>query len=219
MAKSSPAPVEVPEPPTRVDRRKARTRAALIAAAQELLAEGRVEVSIQEITERADVGFGSFYNHFADKAELWDAAIIDTLRQHGDFVAAATADLADPAEVFCVGLRVTGRLPRQFPQLAQVLANSGSRYLLSDEGLAPQALRDIKAAVATGRFDVTDADLALVMTGGALLGLLALLDARPEADADQLADEFAARVLRSCGLSRADATKLVSRPLPPLPWG
>jgi AcrR family transcriptional regulator len=218
MPKQSAAEVQAPELPTRVDRRKARTRSALIGAAQALLAEGRVEVSIQEITDRADVGFGSFYNHFADKAELWDAAIIDTLRQHGDFVAAVTADLADPAEVFSVGLRVTGRLPRQFPQLAQVLANSGTKYLLSDEGLAPQALRDIRAAVATGRFDVEDAELALAMTGGSLLGLLQLLDSRPDADAEQLADEFATRVLRSCGLSRADAKKLVSRPLPQLPW-
>jgi AcrR family transcriptional regulator len=209
--------VEIPEVPTRVDRRKARTHAALIAAAQGLLAEGRVEVSIQEITERADVGFGSFYNHFADKAELWDAAIIDTLHQHGQLVEDLTAKVADPAEVFCVALRVTGRLARRLPQLAQVLVNSGTKYLLSDEGLAPRARRDIEAAVATGRFDVEDTDLALVMTGGALLGLLMLLDSRPEVDAEELADEFAMRVLRSCGLSRADAKKLVSRPLPELP--
>jgi AcrR family transcriptional regulator len=217
MPKQSAADAQAPDIPTRVDRRKARTHAALIAAAQELLAEGRVEVSIQEITDRADVGFGSFYNHFADKAELWDAAIIDTLHQHGQLVEDMTADLADPAEVFSVGLRVTGRLARRFPQLARVLVNNGTKYLLSDEGLAPRARRDIEAALATGRFDLVDLDLALVMTGGALLGLLMLLDARPEADAEDLADEFALRVLRSCGLSRAAAKKLVSRPLPELP--
>ena len=46
----------------RLDRRKARTRAALIRAAQTLIAEGRTNVPILEITQAADVGMGSFYN-------------------------------------------------------------------------------------------------------------------------------------------------------------
>ncbi len=55
-------------PANRLDRRKARTRQALIDAAVQLIAEGRGErASIQEITEAADIGFGSFYNHFASK--------------------------------------------------------------------------------------------------------------------------------------------------------
>lgn len=217
MVEQSDMPAKAPAVPTRMDRRKARTRAALIAAAQQLLADGRVEVSIQEITETADVGFGSFYNHFSDKAELWDTAVVDTLRQHGDLVAAVSAHLTDPAEVFCVGMRLTGRLQRQFPEMARVLLNSGPQYLLADEGLAPMALRGIKAAMASGRFDVENAELALVMAGGTMLGLLKLLDARPEADAGALADECAARVLRGFGVSRADAKKVASRPLPDLP--
>ena len=44
----------------RLDRRKARTRAALIAAAQKLIAEGRTNVPVLEITQAADVGMGSF---------------------------------------------------------------------------------------------------------------------------------------------------------------
>ena len=52
----------------RLDRRKARTRQALIDAAVRLIADGRSErASIQEITEAADIGFGSFYNHFESK--------------------------------------------------------------------------------------------------------------------------------------------------------
>jgi AcrR family transcriptional regulator len=44
----------------------------LIDAASGLIAEGRGErASIQEITGRADVGFGSFYNHFESKEQLF----------------------------------------------------------------------------------------------------------------------------------------------------
>jgi AcrR family transcriptional regulator len=199
---------------TRVDRRKARTRAALIAAAQQLLAEGKVDASIQQITELADVGFGSFYNHFTDKAELWEAAIVEVLRLHAQLVAAASAGISDPAEVFCVGLRLTGRLQRAMPQAARVLINFGLQHLLAEEGMAEQARADLKAAVDSGRFDVADIDLALALAGGALLGLVSLLDSDPDLDADRLADELAVRVLRALGISKAEASRLASRPLP-----
>src|SRR6476619_2665988 len=68
--------------PTRLDRRKARTRQALIDAAVRLIAAGRGErASIQEITEAADIGFGSFYNHFESKEELFRTASEDLLER------------------------------------------------------------------------------------------------------------------------------------------
>ncbi len=60
---------------SRYTRRRQQTRDALLGAARALIAEGRAsEASIQEITDRADVGFGSFYNHFDTKAELFAVA-------------------------------------------------------------------------------------------------------------------------------------------------
>ena len=52
------------EPSNRLERRKQRTRAALIKAAQSFIAAGKVNVPVLEITQAADVGMGSFYNHF-----------------------------------------------------------------------------------------------------------------------------------------------------------
>jgi AcrR family transcriptional regulator len=201
----------------KVDPRRARTRAALVSAAQQFLADGRVEVSIQEITETAGVGFGSFYNHFENKDQLWGAAVSDTLRVHGEFVAALTADIDDPAEVFCVGMRLTGRLQREFPHLARVLIHTDPATLMADRGgLIAHAERDLEAAIACGRFDLTDTDFAIHLTAGALQAIVAMLDARPELDADAVADEFAVRILRAFGLSAADAAALVARPLPDL---
>ena len=66
----------------RLDRRKARTRQALVEAAVRLIAEGRGErSSVQEITEAADIGFGSFYNHFASKEELFEIASEEVLER------------------------------------------------------------------------------------------------------------------------------------------
>jgi AcrR family transcriptional regulator len=69
---------------SRLDRRKARTRQALIDAAVRLIAEGRGErASIAEITEEADIGFGSFYNHFDSKEQLFRTASGELLEQWG----------------------------------------------------------------------------------------------------------------------------------------
>lgn len=208
----------MPAPQARRDRRKARTRAALVAAAQQLLADGRAEVSIQEITDTADVGFGSFFNHFpGGKDELWAAAVRDAMRRHAELVASLTETTEDPAEVFCVGLRLTGRLQRAFPTLARVLLRSGLEQLTDDRGLMAYVRRDVQAAIDAGRFDRQDVDLALSLAGGSLLGLIALLDARPDLDAASVADSYAVRVLRALGVVEHDAQELVRRPLPALP--
>src|ERR1700758_83250 len=72
---------------SRLDRRKARTRQALIDAAVRLIAEGRGErASIAEITEEADIGFGSFYNHFDSKEQLFQTASEEVLERWGQLI-------------------------------------------------------------------------------------------------------------------------------------
>jgi len=203
--------------PTRAYRRKQRTRAALLAAARQFLAEGRPDVSIQQITDAADVGFGSFYNHFESKEALFEAAVEEALETYAAMRDELVAEYDDPAEVFAVSFRMTGRLQRQVPELVRVLLNEGVGILLRDQGLAPRALKDIEAAAAAGRFDVESAQLALMAAGGALLGLLQLLDADQEADAAALTDLMTARVLRAFGMSKEDAEALCARPMPPQP--
>jgi AcrR family transcriptional regulator len=96
---------------SRLDRRKARTRQALIDAAVRLIAEGRGErASIAEIPEEADIGFGSFYNHFDSKEQLFGTVSGELLEQWGQVIDRACADISDPAEVFAVSLRISGRL-------------------------------------------------------------------------------------------------------------
>jgi AcrR family transcriptional regulator len=86
------------EPVNRVDRRNQRTRAALIQAAQALIAAGKLNVPVLEITQAADVGMGSFYNHFDSKEELFEAAVADVLDNHGALLDQLTAEIEDPAE-------------------------------------------------------------------------------------------------------------------------
>ena len=203
--------------PSRVDRRKERTRSALLGAACQLLAEGRTNVSIQEITDAADVGFGSFYNHFESKEALFEAAVESTVEEWAQLRDQVVAGFDDPAEVFAASFRMAGRLQRQAPELARALLNSGLGVLTHDQGLAPRARADIVAAARAGRFDIEDPDIALMAAGGSLLGLLHWLDVHPEADAAALSDEMAERLLRMYGMTKRDARRLCTRPLPPQP--
>ena len=94
------------------------------------------EVSIQEITDAADVGFGSFYNHFHRKQDLFDAAVEEVLEEHGGILDVATADIVDPAEVFAAAVRITARLPKTQPQMAKIFQRIGFDLVAAPHGLA-----------------------------------------------------------------------------------
>ncbi|MET7778414.1 MULTISPECIES: TetR/AcrR family transcriptional regulator [Streptomyces] len=200
--------------PRRADQRRARTRTSLVCAAQRLLAEGRTDVAVLEITELADVGVGSFYNHFGTKEDLFRAAVEDALEWFGGLMDQLTADIDDPAVAYAQSFRMTGRLHRRYPQLSRVLLNHGLEVAYSDRGLAPRALRDIRTAAAAGRFEVEDLDLALAMTVGAQLALGSLLHAQPDRDDAKSSDLVVRGLLRHFGMSADEAARICSLDLP-----
>jgi AcrR family transcriptional regulator len=198
----------------RGERRKAQTRAALIRAAQQLLAENRTDVPILEITELADVGMGSFYNHFETKEALFQAAVESALELQGAVLDAWTEDLDDPAEVFARSYRLTGRLHRVEPQLSRVLLSRGPALITSERGLGPRALRDIRRGCETGRFTVPDPYAAFLIAGGAALALGQAIHDHPDQDDAELTDQVTEGVLRMLGLSPEDASAVCRAPLP-----
>nr|WP_067899168.1 TetR/AcrR family transcriptional regulator [Nocardia vaccinii] len=203
-----------PDGPSRAERRKANTRAALIRAGQKLLAEGRTNVSVLEITTTADVGNGSFYNHFATKHELFEAAVDAVLEAHGTLMDELTARIDDPAEAFTQSYRMTGRLYRRDREFTLVLLQRGTQVLGSNHGVVPRATRDLRAAIEAGRFGVQDVDTAIAMVVGASLALAQLLLSQPERDVGETTDEMTRQVLRGLGLPERDIEELCSLPLP-----
>jgi AcrR family transcriptional regulator len=200
----------------RLDRRKARTRAALIRAAQTLIAEGRANAPILEITQVADVGMGSFYNHFETKAQLFEAAVEAVMDAYGQYLDNLTADIDDPAEVFASSFRLTGRLHRREPELSGVLLNNLLRLLSAEDGLASRVRQDIAAAVDAGQFDFEDLDLAVTITAAALLALGQLFDDDRDRDAEETTDRVTEGLLRMFGAPRPLGRKISRSPLPDL---
>ena len=205
------------ESTTRLDRRKARTRAALVDAARRILAErGTTDVSIQEITDEADVGFGSFYNHFETKAELFEAAVAEALEEYGAALDRACEGLDDAAEIYAVGVRMSARLGTMRPGVARVLLQAGMSYLSSDQGLAPRALRDIRRGIEQGRFKVDNPYVALASTAGCVLAFLRVNLDRPDSFDESDADALCEMLLRMLGMTPASARAVAHRKLPPV---
>ncbi|MBE8470026.1 TetR/AcrR family transcriptional regulator [Streptomyces justiciae] len=200
----------------RVDQRRARTRNALVCAAQRLLAEGRTDVAVLEITELADVGVGSFYNHFTTKEDLFRTAVEEAMEWFGGLMDQLTAEIDDPAVAYAQSFRMTGRLHRRYPQLSRVLLKHGMDVVHSDRGLGPRARRDIQNATEAGRFDVEDLDLALAMTVSAQLALGTLLHAQPDRDDARSSDVIVRGLLRHFGMTAEEAARICSLELPDL---
>lgn len=196
-------------PPSRSDRRKALTRGRLVAAARTILIQrGTSDVSIQQITELADVGFGSFYNHFDDKPALFRQAVGDLLEEYGEHLDDLTGQLTDPAETFATNLRITARLATHSPEVARVFVEGGMHYLVQDHGLAPRARRDIERAVAAGRFTVPDTEVMLACTAGFLFSCLQSRLQDPQRT-DAHTDDLVEVLLSMFGLN-PDAARQVS---------
>jgi len=204
--------------PSRTERRKARTRQKLLDAARAFLAsDTHSTASIQDITDAADVGFGSFYNHFSSKAELFEAAVAEVLEELGQLLDELSSDVDDPAVAFAQSVRLTVRLAVARPDTAQVLVRHGMAYIDAEEGLAPRALRDIQAGIASGRFQVGDPRLALATTAGALLAVLHVSLVAPDTVTDAMCDEAAEQLLRMLGVPLDEAHALATGPLPDRP--
>ncbi|MFI0806910.1 TetR/AcrR family transcriptional regulator [Streptomyces echinatus] len=202
-------------PRNRFERRRAETRQALVRAARQLLADsGDTSASIRTIAELADVGFGSFYNHFTCKPDLFDAAVGDALEEFARAVDRHLCGVDDPAERLAAGMRLSARMAGSHPEIMRILCHSGLGRICASRGLAPRARHDVEQGMTSGRFTVVDPMIALTALNGSLLALLQLWFHQPEADRDHAAGKMAEMLLHMLGLSADEARDLAQRPLP-----
>jgi AcrR family transcriptional regulator len=194
-------------------RRRETTRAKLLDAAKALFARQAVDSTrIQEITDEADVGFGSFYNHFASKEALIEAVLGDIVAAQGAEIDALTAHLDDPAEIISAAHRSFVRRARNDPDWAWLLVRLDVSHNVLHAALGPYARRDLRAGVRSGRLSVPHERIALHATGGALLAVMrAVLHGQAPKDADI---HHAEGVLRLLGLPVDEAAEVARRPLP-----
>jgi AcrR family transcriptional regulator len=201
---------------SRVERRKAATRQALLNAGQRMLADGTANsASIQDITDAADIGFGSFYNHFEDKAALFEAAAEQVFEHWGDYLDHSAPDSTDPAVIYATAFRQSGRMLIAHPVEARLVVQHGLRLLDSGVGLGPRARRDLSAAVTSGRFTIANAniELALSKTAGYLFALIHTWLLEPDLVGVEEIDDAVEELMRAFGIKPGEAKRLAHSPL------
>jgi AcrR family transcriptional regulator len=197
-------------------RRREQTRAKLVQAARTLFARQGVDnTRINDITDEADVGFGSFYNHFESKDAIVEAVLAETVAAQAEAIGAVSRQLEDPAEVIAAAHRHFVRRARSDPDWGWLLVRMEVSHNVMLAALGPFAMRDLRRGIEAGRLRVSDERIAMADAGGALLAVMrAVLDRRAPRDADV---HHAEGVLRLFGLAPEDAAEVARRPLPPAP--
>lgn len=209
-------------------RRKRETRQRLLEAALQLMArKGMDGVTINEITEAADVGFGSFYNHFESKETIYAALTDWVFEEFADALDNLVAHLDDPAEVIAVSVRHALIRARREPVWGQFLIREGFSARIPERGLGYRLLRDIQNGIGSGRFATADPLMSLLSIGGTVLATISaqlwLVDAQGRAggelatlgfDASELPERAAAVSLHILGVSPTEAAAIARRPLP-----
>lgn len=198
-------------------RRQKATRRKLVTATHELVAEhGLDAVTVADITERADVGTGTFYNYFTSREAAIDAVIEDQIATLGRRLDAMSRYLEDPAEIISTSLRHLMGTAISDPVWGKFIVNLGLAHPSLIAILGPRATRDMQIGINADRFDVPNVPMAADIIFGSLLAAIHAHHLSETASSDPTID-LAIYNLRMLGLSPDDASAVSHRPLPALP--
>ena len=200
--------MDPPRTPTRAVQRQAQTRADLIRAAGELIAERGLEgLRVGDITDRANVAFGTFYNQFKTKDDVVEAVIADALVGLAQSIEDSPA-FADPAEAVVASTRAIVRIAYDDPGLARLLINLEQAESRFERIIRPQAGAMLERGVTSGVFRITDLPTVLTMSIAAAFEVIrGVVDGRLGEGADLTCAEV---LLRIAGMDPIDAAKYVA---------
>ncbi|WP_160286908.1 TetR/AcrR family transcriptional regulator [Pseudomonas knackmussii] len=188
-------------------------------AALRLFAEkGVSQVNISDLAQEAGVARGTIYNNVENIEQLFRQVASQLSKEMHLRVSKSFADLQDPAERLANGIRFFIRRTHEEPQWGAFL----NRFAMSDSALREmfysQATTDLLSGLQGGRYRFRQDQLVVVISlvASATLGSMFLviegLKTWREAGSDT-----AELVLRSLGVDEAEARRLATTELPPLP--
>jgi AcrR family transcriptional regulator len=197
----------------RVDRRRVRTRSALIGAGQKLFAARSIDgVTIDDIVEAADVAKGSFYNHFNGKENLADT-IVELVQ--GDCereVHAANLGFSGAADRVARAMATLIRYAKNHPDRYRSMVSLSKRRAQIDAPINTGLRHDIEAGLKNGDFSGISREAGML----AVFGLIAtavdhLAVSRPGRDPAEVAQEMAFLLLRALGVDGDRAKAIAER--------
>ncbi|RAK62820.1 TetR/AcrR family transcriptional regulator [Phenylobacterium kunshanense] len=197
----------------RIDRRRIRTRAALLRAGQTLFAERSVDgVSIDDIVAAADVAKGSFYNHFPDKDAL-ARTLADQARLGAEALAARVGiGIEDPAERVARAVCGFARQALENPESARLGQRLFHSAAIPDAPMNAGVRADIQAGLAAGRFGGVSLEAAVLLAVGVVqMAVSRVVEQGSPAHAAALAQDLAFGLLRALGVETPAARTVATR--------
>lgn len=185
-------------------------------AAYEIIAERGLEgLVIQEITQVADVGYGTFYNHFPSKEAIVDAVVEAALLRILDTAQRLQRVFPDGVDAFGMDLRLslndskTDRVWGWF--LIRSILSRGQTLRM---GVSDSFKESIERGVAEGYFRCDDIEMARHTIGGLLLlGTINLVSTDMPEDYE---NRLVATALKFLGITPERIAGVLAKPYPQL---
>lgn len=198
--------------PNRQVRRKQKTRARLIAAANEVFLQKGVEnASVTDITEEADVAYGTFYNYFTSVEQIVLASVEQVLHEINDQIQVEPDGSSEPAIQIVSGLRNLFRRVVSEPAFNWLRHKPDLVAEVIFGTVAADAKRDIARGIESGDFNPPgEFAIAQVFCIWGFTGVMRQLSNDP-ADVERASEEVSKVLLRVLGVSDSKAQKVVEK--------
>ena len=189
------------------DRRIARSRRALVDAAERLFGERGVDaVSIDDLIGSADVAKGTFYNHFEDKAALARAVATAVRADCDSLVARHNEGIVDPAQRCARALFVYAGFAAAAPVRARALMHIETMTVGPDAAINHGLRADVEAGLVSGAFHSLDRSAAMLYVSGVAGALIA--SALIGRDWRRVGEAMVAMCLTGLGMPPSEASRL-----------
>lgn len=199
----------------RLTRTRLRTRNKLIAAATAVMGrKGFDAATISDITEEADVGFGSFYNHFDSKEDIARAVFAERAEQLGVYFESVEASIHDIALAQSIVQRLWIAFATIDPLWGWFNVHAENALQQMDETFRERVVSDLIKGNESGRYRIKAVDMAATLTLSSLMATMRMvLEGR---NSESMASEMAECLLRMYGVPVDEAAELARHPLPTL---
>lgn len=199
-----------PERKPRINEKaRQRTRNKLLRAARTVMGSKGIDATaINDITEEAELSFGSFYNYFSSKEEVARAVFNEDAVLMADLLDAATSPDAGIAEVVGVNIRRTIHRGLTDPVWGWFLIHSV--YSINDMvvTMGIRLARDLETGNRSGAFEVKDISSTVdCIVGGMLYLLRQILEENQPATSVESMVHY---VLRGLGVSKEEVERIIS---------
>lgn len=169
---------------------------------------------IPEVVAAAEVSQGSFYNYFSTNEELLAAVGEELSNEMVQLIESVVGGIEDPALRVATAIRSYLHLARSYRVVARFLASAGLQLGGEKSSVYEFLPPDLKEGQKRGCFDEMPIDIAMDLVRGA--GLAAIHRIANGRIAKDYPERMVQAILRSLGVSTAEAVRLTATALPRL---